>query len=117
MDEPTLASLSLTHVHYVSLLIPPRYTSPAPALTPTNLDPQNPNDRVSYLCAWLALVPQGLCVVYATLIWSSREVEVALMFAGQMACEALNWGLKRLIKEERPRRTSRPLQPPQHLNR
>ncbi|EKG16138.1 Phosphatidic acid phosphatase type 2/haloperoxidase, partial [Macrophomina phaseolina MS6] len=65
----------------------------------------NPHDRFSYLCAWLALVPQGLCVVYATLIWSSREAEVALMFAGQMACEALNWGLKRLIKEERPRRT------------
>ncbi|KAH7051114.1 hypothetical protein B0J12DRAFT_740057 [Macrophomina phaseolina] len=79
MEEPALASLSLTHVHY------------------------NPHDRFSYLCAWLALVPQGLCVVYATLIWSSREAEVALMFAGQMACEALNWGLKRLIKEERPR--------------
>lgn len=27
-----------------------------------------------------------------------------LMFAGQMGCEALNWVLKRLIKEERPRR-------------
>ncbi|KAI9669845.1 MAG: hypothetical protein M1817_004586 [Caeruleum heppii] len=25
------------------------------------------------------------------------------MFAGQMACEGLNWGLKRWIKEERPR--------------
>lgn len=50
-------------------------------------------------------MPQGLCVVYATLIWSSREAEVGLMFVGQMACEALNWGLKRLIKEERPRRT------------
>ncbi|KAJ4987554.1 PAP2 superfamily protein [Stagonosporopsis vannaccii] len=79
MDNPPLASLSLTHVHY------------------------NPADRVSYLCAWLALVPQGLCVVYATLIWSNREVEIALMFAGQMACEALNWVLKRHFKEERPR--------------
>ncbi|OJD36485.1 pap2 domain protein [Diplodia corticola] len=78
-DPPALASLSLTHVHY------------------------DPNDRFSYLCAWLALVPQGLCVVYTTLIWSSREAEVALMFAGQLACEALNWCLKRLIKEERPR--------------
>ncbi|KAL1641377.1 hypothetical protein SLS58_006078 [Diplodia intermedia] len=77
MDEPpALASLSLTHVHY------------------------DPNDRFSYLCAWLALVPQGLCVVYTTLIWSSREAEVALMFAGQLACEAVNWCLKRLIKEE-----------------
>jgi dolichyldiphosphatase len=27
------------------------------------------------------------------------------MFAGQMACEALNWVLKRYIKEERPLRT------------
>ncbi|KAI0471938.1 PAP2 superfamily protein [Xylariaceae sp. FL0804] len=79
-DTVALASLSLTHVHY------------------------DPTDRVSYLCAWLALVPQGLCVAYATLIWSTREVEVALLFAGQLACEALNFGLKRLIKEERPRR-------------
>lgn len=65
---------------------------------------QDPNDPVSYLCAFLALVPQGLCIVYATLIWSSREIEIALMFAGQLACEALNFALKRLIKEERPRR-------------
>lgn len=28
------------------------------------------------------------------------------MFAGQMACEATNWVLKRLIKEERPHSTS-----------
>ncbi|KAF1967352.1 DOLPP1 protein [Bimuria novae-zelandiae CBS 107.79] len=79
MEDAPLASLSLTHVHY------------------------NPADRISYLCAWLALVPQGLCVVYATLIWSNREIEIMLMFAGQMACEALNWCLKRWIKEERPR--------------
>lgn len=79
-DTAPLASLSLTHVHY------------------------DPTDPISYLCAWLALVPQGLCVVYATLVWSTREVEVLLMFAGQMGCEALNFALKRLIKEERPKR-------------
>ena len=28
------------------------------------------------------------------------------MFAGQMGCEALNFLLKRMIKEERPKRTS-----------
>ena len=39
-----------------------------------------------------------------TLIWSSREAEVALMFAGQLGCEAVNFLLKRLIKEERPLR-------------
>jgi dolichyldiphosphatase len=55
------------------------------------------------MCAWLALVPQCLCVVYATLIWSTREVEIMLLFAGQMGCEALNFALKRLIKEERPK--------------
>ena len=41
-------------------------------------------------------------IVYATLLWSTREAEVALMFAGQLGCEALNFVLKRLIKEERP---------------
>ncbi|KAF2274203.1 DOLPP1 protein [Westerdykella ornata] len=79
MEDPPLASLSLTHVHYT------------------------PGDQISYLCAWLALVPQGLCIVYATLIWSNREIEIMLMFAGQLACEAVNWVLKRYIKEERPR--------------
>ncbi|KAK3359998.1 phosphatidic acid phosphatase type 2/haloperoxidase [Lasiosphaeria hispida] len=78
-DITPLASLSLTHVYY------------------------NPDDPISLLCAWLALVPQALCVVYATLIWSTREAEVALMFAGQLACEGANFALKRLIKEERPR--------------
>lgn len=39
-----------------------------------------------------------------TLIWSTREVEILLMFVGQMGCEALNLLLKRLIKEERPKR-------------
>lgn len=71
----------------------------APGLT----FPQDPTDPISYLCAWLALVPQGLCIVYATLIWSTREAEILLMFAGQMGCEAVNFALKRLIKEERPK--------------
>ncbi|PSR90821.1 PAP2 superfamily-domain-containing protein, partial [Coniella lustricola] len=79
-DDIALASLSLTHVYY------------------------DPSDPVSYLCAWLALVPQALCIVYATLIWSTREAEVMLLFGGQLACEAVNFALKRLIKEERPSR-------------
>jgi dolichyldiphosphatase len=40
--------------------------------------------------------------VYATLIWSTREIEILLMFAGQMACEVFNLILKRILKEERP---------------
>lgn len=78
MDGPPLASLSLTHVHY------------------------DPTSKVSHACAYLALVPQALCITYATLIWSSREMEILLMFSGQMACEGLNWVLKRYIKEDRP---------------
>ncbi|OAA45484.1 dolichyl pyrophosphate phosphatase [Metarhizium rileyi] len=79
-DTAPLASLSVTHVYY------------------------DPGDPVSLLCAYLALLPQALCVVYTTLVLSTREAEIALMFLGQLGCEALNFVLKRLIKEERPRR-------------
>jgi dolichyldiphosphatase len=78
MDGPPLASLSLTHVHY------------------------DPTSKLSHACAYLALVPQALCITYASLIWSTREIEILLMFAGQMGCEALNWVLKRYIREDRP---------------
>jgi len=79
-DPAPLASLSVTHIYY------------------------DPDDPISLFCAYLALVPQALCVVYATLVFSTREAEIALTFAGQLACEVLNFGLKRLIKEERPAR-------------
>ncbi|EPS28590.1 hypothetical protein PDE_03536 [Penicillium oxalicum 114-2] len=79
MGDTPLASLSFTHVHY------------------------NPQDPLSFASAWLALAPQALCVSYATLIWASREVEVIFMFGGQLSCEALNFVLKRIIKEERPK--------------
>lgn len=105
MEDPPLASLSLTHVHYVRwrMLLPDSYKA-------ANLSSQNPNDPIAHACAFLALVPQALCITYATLIWSTREAEVALMFAGQLACEALNWILKRIIREERPHRMhARPL--------
>ncbi|KKF92654.1 Vacuolar amino acid transporter 3 [Ceratocystis platani] len=75
--EP-LASFSLTHVYY------------------------DPNDPISHLCAFLALVPHALLVAYGTLVISTREAEVALMLIGQLACEAANFVLKRIIKEERP---------------
>ncbi|KEZ39059.1 putative dolichyldiphosphatase [Scedosporium apiospermum] len=79
-DTSPLASLSLTHVYY------------------------DPTDPLSHLCAWLALLPQALCIVYVTLSLSTREAEVLLTFAGQLACEAANFLLKRLIKEARPAR-------------
>lgn len=83
MDKPPLASLSLTHVHY------------------------DPSDPISWLSAHLALVPQALVITYAALVWSTREIEIVIMFTGQMGCEALNWVLKRYIREERPTRMYR----------
>jgi dolichyldiphosphatase len=80
MDAPPLASLSLTHVHY------------------------DPTDPSSHFCAYLALVPQALVITYVALIWATREVEICLMFAGQLGCEALNWVLKRCIQQARPSR-------------
>lgn len=82
MEAPTLASLSLTHVRY------------------------DPTDPLSWLSAHLALVPQALTITYVALIYGTREIEILLMFAGQMGCEGLNWILKRYIREERPTRMS-----------
>lgn len=77
--EPPLVSLAVTHVYY------------------------RPNDLFSLISAYLALIPQALMVIYVTLIYSRREIEVLLMFSGQLLCELANWILKRLIKEERPK--------------
>lgn len=96
MGDTPLASLSLTHVHYVRYIIISLFYLPLTSF-------QNPEDQLSFASAWLALIPQALCVSYATLIWSTREVEVILMCVGQIGCEALNFVLKRLIKEERPK--------------
>jgi dolichyldiphosphatase len=76
--EPPLVSLAVTHVYY------------------------NPTDPFSLLSAYLALLPQALMVIYVTLIYARREIEIVLMFVGQLLCEASNWILKRLIKEDRP---------------
>ncbi|KAF3931594.1 Dolichyldiphosphatase [Dactylella cylindrospora] len=77
-DTAPLASLSLTHVSY------------------------DPTDPVSLLAAYLSLIPQALVIVYVVLIFANRELEIILAFAGQMGCEAVNYVLKRLIKESRP---------------
>ena len=68
----------------------------------TPLSPQNPADPLSTLAALLSLLPQALLITYLTLLLSTREAEILLMFLGQLACEALNFLLKRLIKEDRP---------------
>lgn len=47
-------------------------------------------------------MPQAIIIIYVTLVWSTREAEVTLAFAGQLFCEGVNFILKRIIKEERP---------------
>ena len=79
--EPPLVYLAVTHVYY------------------------SPHDPFSLVSAYLALIPQALMVIYVTLIYARREIEVVLMFAGQLLCELANWILKRLIKEDRPKGT------------
>ncbi|KAK6435415.1 hypothetical protein LTR95_008398 [Oleoguttula sp. CCFEE 5521] len=79
-DTPlSSTSLSLTHVLY------------------------NPSSPISVVSAYLALLPQALLIIYSTLLYATREIEVALMLAGQLACEALNYILKRTLKGDRPR--------------
>ncbi|ORY83816.1 hypothetical protein BCR37DRAFT_280840 [Protomyces lactucae-debilis] len=73
-----LASLALTHVYY------------------------DPDSSFGLLSAFLALIPQALLVAYATALYCRREAEIAWLFAGQLACEALNWISKRAIKQDRP---------------
>lgn len=77
-DEAPLASLSLTHVSY------------------------DPSDPVSLFAAYLSLLPQALMIVYVVLIYAQRELEIILALAGQLGCEAINYVLKRVIKEARP---------------
>ncbi|KAL9060750.1 MAG: hypothetical protein Q9162_000454 [Coniocarpon cinnabarinum] len=73
-----LVALSLTNVYY------------------------NPDDLLSHTLAYLTLTPQLLFAVYLTTLYTTREIEIALMFAGQLGCEALNVLLKRWFKELRP---------------
>ncbi|CCG84779.1 protein of unknown function [Taphrina deformans PYCC 5710] len=77
-SDSELASLALTHVYY------------------------NPKDILGLPSALLALLPQALVVAYVVAIYTRREVEVCWMFAGQLSCEAFNWILKRIIKQDRP---------------
>jgi len=76
--QQELISLHLTHVYY------------------------NPADPLSFISAHLALVPQALMVIYVTLIYARREIDVLLMFVGQVGSELANYILKHIIREERP---------------
>lgn len=79
MDNGTpKASLDLTHILY------------------------DANSHVSLGMALISLSPILLMPAYAVLAVQTREVLVIAMWAGQLACEGLNWALKHAVKEKRP---------------
>ncbi|KAK0501513.1 PAP2-domain-containing protein [Armillaria luteobubalina] len=62
-------------------------------------------DDSSLLSLGLALVtlsPILLMPAYASLAVQTREYVVIVMWAGQFACEAFSWLIKRAVKENRP---------------
>lgn len=61
------------------------------------------SDPLALLCAVASLVPQIILIIYATLIFSRREMETLMLLGGQVACEVANNILKRQIKQDRPR--------------
>lgn len=78
IDPSNYASLGLTHVQY------------------------DPSDPFSKLFALVTLSPIFLLCSYVTIILLRRELTFINALIGQLACEGLNWGLKRLIKQPRP---------------
>ncbi|KAK9447828.1 phosphatidic acid phosphatase type 2/haloperoxidase [Limtongia smithiae] len=76
---PPPASLRFTHVYY------------------------DADDPLANAFAWVSLAPQTILVVYATMICSRREAETLLLLLGQLACEASNSVLKRIVRQDRPR--------------
>jgi dolichyldiphosphatase len=73
-----LASISLTHVYF------------------------NPQDKISYVFAYITLAPIAILVFYASVIVSRREMAGILMLLGQLFNEALNYALKEWIEQDRP---------------
>lgn len=56
----------------------------------------------AYVMACISMIPQAVFVAYAVLAFWTRETRIAMMAAGQVACELLNFVLKRMIKGDRP---------------
>ncbi|SPO27965.1 related to CAX4 - required for full levels of dolichol-linked oligosaccharides [Ustilago trichophora] len=78
IDPSNYASLGLTHVQY------------------------DPEDPLAKLLALVTLSPIFLLCSYVTIILLRRELTFINALIGQLACEGLNWALKRFIKQPRP---------------
>ena len=76
-----LASIDLTHVQF------------------------SPNDPWGLLMAYASLIPIALLVSYTTLIAFRRDVATIGMLAGQLSNEAVNYVLKKVVKQARPTST------------
>ncbi|CAO1617391.1 unnamed protein product [Parajaminaea phylloscopi] len=78
IDPERYAVLGLTHVQY------------------------DPADPLAKLLALVTLSPIFLLCSYVTIILYRRELTFINALIGQLACEGVNWGLKRLIRQPRP---------------
>ncbi|KAI1318323.1 Dolichyldiphosphatase 1 [Mortierella claussenii] len=74
----TLTSLSITHVQF------------------------SESDVLSKIFAYVTLSPLAILCGYVAIILTLRDLKPAVMFAGQLANEAVNQVLKRLVKQARP---------------
>lgn len=59
-------------------------------------------DKVAKLLALVTLSPIFLLCAYVTIIIYRRELTFINALVGQLGCEGVNWGLKRLIRQPRP---------------
>ncbi|PWN54060.1 PAP2-domain-containing protein [Violaceomyces palustris] len=78
IDPSNFASLTLTHVRY------------------------NPHDPLAKFLSLVTLSPIFLLCSYVTIILYRRELTFINALIGQLGCEGVNWGLKRLIRQPRP---------------
>ncbi|KAG0279708.1 hypothetical protein BGZ95_000437 [Linnemannia exigua] len=74
----TLTSLSITHVQFAQ------------------------DDILSKLFAFVTLSPLAIMCAYVAIVITSRDLKPAVMLVGQVANEAVNLVLKRLVKQARP---------------
>ncbi|KAK0546377.1 hypothetical protein OC861_004706 [Tilletia horrida] len=78
IDPTRYADFGLTHVRY------------------------DADDPLAQLLALITLSPIFLLCAYTTIILYRRELTFINALLGQLGCEAVNWGLKRLIRQPRP---------------
>ncbi|CAO1631515.1 unnamed protein product [Sympodiomycopsis kandeliae] len=78
VDPSRFVALGLTHVQY------------------------DAQDSLAKLLALVTLSPIFLLCSYATIVLYRRELTFLNALVGQLGCEGVNWGLKRLIRQPRP---------------